>query len=307
MHLLIPACRSCIWGGTLLKSRFGKGEDLDVVAESWELSTHPDGLTLLPDGESLRDRLKREPAAGGVGVTAEGDLPILVKLIDAREPLSVQVHPDDDYAARVGQRGKTELWHVLAAEPGAWLYLGVKETVSRQELACRIEDGTVEQLLKKVPVKAGESYYIPAGTLHAIGPGCLIYEVQQSSNLTYRVYDYGRPGADGAPRPLHIKDALAVSTLTPVNTAPPGRGEESGVLVRCPCFTLRRLTVVTRAELSAPADRFCHLLCVSGSLAVDAGAGRIEISAGGSVFLCAGEHAVLEGTGTLLAAFAGEV
>ena len=176
-------------------------------------------------------------------------------------------HPDDAYAARVGQRGKTELWHVLEAAEEACLYLGVAQDLTREELERRIAENTVEEVLKKVSVTAGESYFIPAGTLHAIGAGCLIYEVQQSSNLTYRVYDYGRVGADGKPRQLHIEDALAVSTLTFVDTTPPGRNEADGTIVCCPYFTLREVAVEGEKDWAAPEDSFCHLLCVEGEIA----------------------------------------
>ena len=300
MYLLNGACKDYLWGGTLLKERYGKGEELDIVAESWELSTHNDGLTLLPDGTSLRAYLQNNPAAGGNRV-ADGDLPLLVKLIDARKPLSVQVHPDDAYAARVGQRGKTELWHVLDAAPDAYLYLGLSRPVSREELAERIAHNTVEEILKKVPVHKGESYYIPAGTLHAIGAGCLIYEVQQSSNLTYRVYDYGRLGTDGKPRQLHIEDALAVTNRNLVDTTPPKGNEADGTIVSCPYFTLREVAVAGAAEFSAPHNSFCHLLCAEGEVTV---AGMV-LRAGMGAFLCADETVSLQGSGKLLAVSAG--
>ncbi len=300
MYLLNGACKDYLWGGTLLKERYGKGKELDIVAESWELSTHNDGLTLLPDGTSLRAYLQNNPAAGGNRV-ADGDLPLLVKLIDACKPLSVQVHPDDAYAARVGQRGKTELWHVLDAAPDAYLYLGLSRPVSREELAERIAHNTVEEILKKVPVHKGESYYIPAGTLHAIGAGCLIYEVQQSSNLTYRVYDYGRLGADGKPRQLHIEDALAVTNRNLVDTTPPKGKEADGIIVSCPYFTLREVAVAGAAEFSAPHNSFCHLLCAEGEVTV---AGEV-LRAGMGAFLCADETVSLQGSGKLLAVSAG--
>ena len=302
MLLLESACKDYLWGGTLLKERYGKGGDLDIVAESWELSTHPDGLTKLSGGEeSLRDYLKAHPAAGGAKVNSEGDLPVLVKLIDARKPLSVQVHPDDAYAARVGQRGKTELWHVLDATPDAYLYLGLNTPVSREELEGRIADNTVEEILKKVPVHAGESYYIPAGTLHAIGAGCLIYEVQQSSNLTYRVYDYGRVGADGKPRQLHIEDALAVTNLNLVDTTPPCGNAADGTIVACPYFTLREVVAAGRMEISAPCDSFCHLLCVEGEVTIEGQVLRV----GMGTFLSADETVSVQGSGKLLAVSAG--
>jgi len=299
MFLLEPVCKDYLWGGSLLTERFGKGVGMPVVAESWELSTHPDGLTCMADGSgSLRDYLRKNPEAGGTAVTTDGDLPILVKLIDARKPLSVQVHPDDAYAAHVGQRGKTELWHVLEATPEAYLYLGVSRPVSREEFEDRIRNNTVEGVLKKVPVKTGESYYIPAGMLHAIGPGCLIYEVQQSSNLTYRVYDYGRVGVDGKPRQLHIEDALAVSVLSPVDTVPPGK--RSGTIVDCPYFVLQEAEISGETVFSAGEDSFCHLFCVEGAVAVSKADCELTLSVGAGLFLDAGGTVVLKGKGRLL-------
>lgn len=315
MFLLEPVYKDYIWGGTLLARRFGKGVGMPAVAESWELSTHRDGLTRLPDGQPLRDYLAEHPGVGGKSVGQDGQLPILVKLIDAQKPLSVQVHPDDEYAGRTaGERGKTELWHVLDAAPGAFLYLGVNRPVTREELESRIRDNTVEEILCKVPVHPGESYFVPAGMLHAIGAGCLICEVQESSNLTYRVYDYGRVGADGKPRPLHIQDALAVVRLTPTDTTPPGGGGaerngglQSRTIVRCPYFTLCELTVATDAFYSAPMDSFCHLICVEGGATAIQNEMRLSLPAGTSLFLNAGETVTLQGSGRLLAVSAGAI
>lgn len=302
MFLLEPVYKDYLWGGTALRERYGKGLDLPLVAESWELSTHPDGLTRLAGtGETLRDK---------VGT----DLPILVKLIDAHKPLSVQVHPDDAYAARTaGERGKTELWYVVAAEEGAYLYLGFKGPVTKEELESAIRENRVEELLDKVPVHAGESWFIPAGMLHAIGPGCLIYEVQESSNLTYRVYDYGRRDAQGRPRPLHIADALAVATLAPVSTTPPGAEEAkrqgavtSRTVVRCPYFSLWDLQLDGQSRLSAPQEGFLHLLCLEGSCTLSQESERLTLKAGGGAYLPAGEGAALEGQATLLAVAPGE-
>ena len=303
MYLLEPVYKDYLWGGTALQERYGKGAGMPVVAESWELSTHPDGLTRLAgDGRTLREVLG-------------GELPILVKLIDAQKPLSVQVHPDDDYAMRTaGQRGKTELWYVVDAAEGAYLYLGLKRPVTREELERAIGDNTVEALLNRVPVHAGESYYIPAGMLHAIGPGCLIYEVQESSNLTYRVYDYGRVDAQGKPRALHIADALAVAALSPVPTTPPGAGaaESCGgarrrTVVCCPYFFLREVRLSGQAVLQAPADSFCHLLCTEGSAAAVQGGTRLSLPAGAGLFLMPRECASLEGEAVLLEVFPGTV
>lgn len=302
MFLLEPVYKDYLWGGTALRERYGKGKGLPLVAESWELSTHPDGLTRLAGtGETLREAVGE-------------DLPILVKLIDAHKPLSVQVHPDDAYAARTaGERGKTELWYVVAAEKDAYLYLGLKRPATKEELEAAIRENRVEELLNKVPVHAGESWYIPAGTLHAIGPGCLIYEVQESSNLTYRVYDYGRLDAQGRPRALHIADALAVATLAPVSTTPPGAEEgprqgpvHSRTVVRCPYFSLWELRLDGESHLAAPREGFLHLLCLEGRCTLCQGKERLTLAAGGGAFLRSGEAAALAGKAVLLAVAPGQ-
>lgn len=303
MFLLKPAAKDYLWGGTLLQRRFGKGKGLDIVAESWELSTHPDGLTLIEENNiSLREYLRNNPQAAGFAAE-DGDIPILVKLIDAQKPLSVQVHPNDEYAARSGQRGKTEIWYVMDAAPDAYLYLGVSRPVTRADLEECIKNNTVESILKKVPVKAGECYFIPAGMLHAIGAGCVIYEVQQSSNITYRVYDYGRKGADGKPRQLHIQEALEVAALEPVDTTPPGK--EDGVLVDCPYFRIEEMEIPGEIVLNVPGDRFCHSFCLEGSVALSGQDCVLTMTAGTGAFIKAGQTVRISGKGRILAAYPG--
>lgn len=315
MFLLTPAYKQYLWGGTTLSERFGKDASLPLIAESWELSVHPDGPSRIasgPDcGRTLRDYLLEHPTCAGGA--PEDPLPVLIKLIDAQKPLSVQVHPDDAYAYRnAGERGKTELWHILEAKSGAFLYLGLNREIARAELSRRIADGTVEEVLRRIPVQAGESYYVPAGMLHAIGAGIVLYEIQESSNQTYRVYDYGRLDAAGKPRPLHIESALAVARLSPSDTTPPGQsdwqaaqGAEARTIVRCPHFTLREIALSGRTEVSASAGDFLHLLCVSGRAQAAQGAERLLLSRGEGLFLPAGEGVALEGNARLIAASRG--
>ena len=304
MFLLKPAVKDYIWGGTLLQQRFQKGPGMDIVAETWELSTHPDGLTQMEEQNiSLRDYLRKYPEAAGISAEVDGDIPILIKLIDAQKPLSVQVHPNDAYASKIGQRGKTELWYVMDAAPDAYLYLGVTRPVTRVEFEERIRQNTVEEILKKVPVKPGDCYFIPAGMLHAIGSGCLIFEVQQSSNLTYRVYDYGRVGPDGKQRQLNIQDALEVSILEPVDTSPPGA--ENGVLVDCPYFRLEEIPVSGNIQFHVPQDCFCHGFCLGGSVVLSGQEGELHMAEGTGVFLKSGETVTLSGNGQFLATYPG--
>jgi len=198
-----PIFKDYLWGGTRLKEIYNKDIPFAIGAESWEASVHPNGLSVIANGE-----LAGKPLADVVG----GDFPLLFKLIDARDNLSVQVHPNDDFAAKFenGSLGKTELWYVLEAEPGSQLVYGLKENVTKESFKSAIERGEVESQLQFVNVKKGDCFFIPAGLVHAIGAGILIAEIQQNSDTTYRVYDYKRVGADGKPRELHVDKSLEV-------------------------------------------------------------------------------------------------
>ena len=219
--LLSPAAKDYIWGGTRLREEYHKNIDITPLAETWECSTHPDGPSVVRSGAfagmKLGDVLRVHPEFIGTHprVTEAGGLPVLIKFIDAARDLSVQVHPSDAYA-RVhehGQLGKTEMWYVLEAAPGASLVYGFRQDLSREQLAAALADGTVEKYLQKVEIHRGDVFLIEAGTVHAIGAGAMIVEIQESSNLTYRMYDYHRLGKDGKPRELHIEKALDVVDL----------------------------------------------------------------------------------------------
>ncbi len=220
-YQLIPACKDYLWGGQRLKTDFGIQSDLDPLSEAWVLSCHPDGPSVLADGPCAGMTLtayleKAGKEALGTACQSFENFPMLIKLIDAKKDLSIQVHPSDEYALKnEGQYGKTEMWVVLDAEPGAFLYYGFDREVSLEEFSRRVEDGTLTEVLRKAPVKAGDVFFIPSGTLHAIGAGLVIAEIQQNSNVTYRVFDYGRLGPDGKPRPLHVEKALEVTDRRP--------------------------------------------------------------------------------------------
>ena len=218
---LVPECKDNIWGGVKLKEKYGKQTDKDPVAESWELSFHKDGPTRLANGKTLQE----EVTAKELGRNCDGFpfFPMLVKLIDAKQDLSVQVHPSDAYALEhENSFGKTEMWYIVEAEKGAGIYLGFKKDVTQEEYETAIKENTLTDLLNFFEVKAGDCYFIPSGTIHAIATGCLICEIQQNSNLTYRVYDYGRRDKNGNLRELHVEKALKVTDLqkyeyTPLN------------------------------------------------------------------------------------------
>ena len=206
-----------IWGGYKIHELLHKDTGtLPRVAESWEVSTHPAGKSIVENG-AFRGKTLNEYfdqigwGTAGRYAARNHQLPILIKYIDAKENLSIQVHPNDKYARKhEGDNGKNEMWFVLAADEGAFIYLGFSRDVTKEEIKRRIADNTLEEVLNRVEVKPNEAFYIPAGTVHAIGAGCLICEVQQTSNVTYRIYDYGRTDENGNPRELHVKKALDV-------------------------------------------------------------------------------------------------
>lgn len=296
---LLPACKDYLWGGTRLINDYGKRYDGARLAETWELSCHPDGPSVLADGsdagETLAAYLAAHPAALGERGRKFAEFPVLIKLIDAARDLSIQVHPDDAYArAHEGQNGKTEMWYVLSAAPDAFLYCGFARDISRDELARRIADNTLPEVLRRVSVKAGDAVFIPAGTIHAICHGIVVAEVQQSSNVTYRVCDYGRLGADGRPRALHIAQALDVTRRTagvPVL-------DFGGHLARCEYFTVDLLAAPQ--ETVCGAASFLSLLILNGEGEVCCGGETAAVKKGDSLFLPAGSGEVRL-TGTLRA------
>ncbi len=215
--LLKPAGKDYLWGGHRLKDDFSKEIDMEPLAETWECSTHPDGPSIVASGAHkgmfLTEVLKEHPEYMGTHPKTDGGLPILIKFIDAKQDLSVQVHPDDEYARKYehGSLGKTEMWYVLDATKNARLVYGFYHDISKEKLKKSLEEGTVERYLQKVKVKKDDLFYIEAGTVHAIGAGILIAEIQECSNITYRMYDYNRMDKDGKPRTLHIERALEVA------------------------------------------------------------------------------------------------
>lgn len=204
-----------LWGGDKIVRHFRRAAPPGVYAESWEVSDRPEGMSVVANGplagRSLAE-VVRELGPALLGSRVQGAaFPLLIKLIDAKQTLSVQVHPDDDAAARFGGEAKTEMWFALQADPGAFVYNGIKDGTTEASFRAALAAGTVESLLRKVPVQAGQSIYIPGGRMHAIGAGCLLLEVQQNSNTTYRVYDWDRRGPDGRARELHIEQAMRVT------------------------------------------------------------------------------------------------
>ena len=280
---LKPAGKDYLWGGRRLNDDYAKNIDMTPLAETWECSTHPDGPSTVSSGEFegrlLSDVLKEHPEYIGTHPQTVGELPILIKLIDAKQDLSVQVHPDDAYAHEYenGQLGKDEMWYVLDAKKDSRLIYGLNRTVTKEELSAGIADGSITKYMQKVPVHKNDVFYIKAGTIHAIGAGVLLAEVQESSNLTYRLYDYDRTDRNGHKRELHVEKALAVANLNeaekpvqPMRLLNYRRGWASEFLYRCKYFQTERILLNTeriREMVTVQTDSlsFMVMLCLEGS------------------------------------------
>ena len=285
--LLSPAFKDYLWGGTRLKEEFGKKSDLDIVAESWELSTHKDGQSVVASGEfagmTLGEFVEKNPSVLGENCKKFEFFPILIKFIDAKDNLSIQVHPDDEYALKnTGGYGKTEMWYILDCEEGASLYYGFKEEITKEQFKKSIEDNTLLEYLNKVEVKKGDVYFIEAGTVHAIGKGIVICEIQQNSNTTYRVYDYDRRDAQGNARELHVEKALEVSV-----TKPPMEYKQANenVLAKCKYFTVEKADVDGEMEFVIDETSFKSVIVTDGEGTLALGDYEMQIKKGDSIFI----------------------
>ncbi len=273
---LKPATRSYIWGGTKLKEQWGKESEQDTIAECWELSMYTDSESIVDDPAFYQYTLgklqQNYPELFGDKVNDYAKFPILIKLLDATADLSVQVHPDDLYAmAREGGAlGKSEVWYIAEAEKGSAIYYGFNRDTNVEEVKTAIENDTITDLLNKVEVKAGDYFYVPAGTVHALLKGVTVIEVQQSSDLTYRLYDYGRKDKNGNPRKLHLKQALEVlnynkGVLPPENpTKMLASGAKVKVLTRNGYFTTKEVSIENGEYLIYSDDSFVTFTVANG-------------------------------------------
>lgn len=286
--LLAPAAKDYLWGGSRLNDDFGKQIPVSPLAETWECSTHSDGQSVLAaTGEHLGEVLAAHPEFLGTHplqlTGGRPELPILIKLIDAKQDLSVQVHPDDAYAMRVEHSlGKTEMWYVLDAGVDSTLIYGFNQDMNEARLRAALGDGTVGRYLNHVPIHRDDLFYIEAGTVHAIGAGALVAEIQESSNLTYRLYDYDRMDKDGNKRPLHIDKALEVANLRssvaprqPMRVLRYKNGCAGELLIRCKYFQVERVLLNTEVHrklacFQTGANSFHALLCVEGCGSISA-------------------------------------
>lgn len=285
---ILPAFKDYLWGGNRLESEFGFKSGFDKTAEAWILSSHADGDNVIENGEfkgeTLRNILSEHPEFIKKGNTA--DFPILIKFIDAKDNLSIQVHPDEDYAVKnEGDHGKTEAWYILDADEDAELILGFKNIISKEELKEAVENDTILESVNSVKVKKGEIYFIPSGTMHAIGKGILICEIQQNSNVTYRLYDYGRL-QNGKKRPLHVEKALDVLDFTPYQLDN-SYDENADVinLVTCDIFILNKLNVKGEKSRIADENSFVSLVCAEGNGTLTLDGNAYDIKKGDSYFI----------------------
>jgi mannose-6-phosphate isomerase len=288
-----PATKDYIWGGTKFK-QWGKESPYEKIAECWELSFNPESPTLIDggplDGTPLYKAATKEDLGANCGKFEF--FPVLIKFIDSDSNLSVQVHPSDEYALKnEGQYGKTEMWYIIEARPHAGLYVGFKRDVTEDEVERKLRDGTILDLLNFVEVKPGETYFIKSGTVHAIGGGVTLMEIQQNSTLTYRLYDYNRVGKDGKPRELHIEKALKVLDFhkyAPKRFDPPLIGE-------CRYFS-SSVDDVRNTVVSASEGSFLSLSFLGGEGTI----GSLPYHNGDTFFLPAGKKAPLQGTGKVV-------
>lgn len=295
--ILKPSAKDYLWGGSRLNSCLNKNIELSPLAETWECSTHPDGESIA-FGKKLSEVLMEHPEyIGSRFYNENGQLPVLIKFIDAARDLSVQVHPDDSYAKREGQSGKSEMWYVLEAEDGAGIVYGLNRDVTKDEIRAAVAGGTIGKYLSRVPVKKDDAFFIKAGTIHAIGAGCLIAEIQQNSNLTYRLYDYNRVDKNGKIRELHVEKALDVACLKggkgierPMRVLRYGRGYASELLCRCRYFEVHRILVNTLMTEELPQIKTCGLsfnalLCTAGGGALEFNGKTLDFKKGDCIFV----------------------
>lgn len=299
INRLTPIYKDYLWGGNKLQSKYHKNDtDKEIVAESWELSTHPDGISRI-NNELLNEHLKENPQILGAKCK-ENDSPLLIKYIDAKGKVSIQVHPDDAYAKmNEHDNGKTELWYVVEADENAYIYLGLKQTITKSEFYEAISTSTITDYLNKVSVKKGNVFLVEPGTLHSIGEGCLIAEIQKKSNVTYRAYDFNRKDQNGNLRPLHIDKALEVTNLKQSNHdgLPDEIIKQTASttierLKKCDYFTVDYYAIKNKETFNVNEESFKVLMLIVGNAVVSTSDETVSLEQGESIFLSAGNYEV---------------
>ena len=291
---LKPAVKSYIWGGTNLK-KHGKESKEDVISETWELSFHDDGLSLVDSGiykgKTLKEVVKKDDL--GTNVSAFTFFPCLIKLIDSASPLSVQVHPSDEYALKnENSYGKTEMWYILDHEKDAGIYVGFKNNETQSDVEKALNNGTILDKLNFFKVKKGECYFIKSGTIHAIGKGVTLIEIQQNSNLTYRLYDYNRKDKNGNTRELHISKALKVidyNKYVPITF-------NEGIIGTCKYFTSKKVEFKNEYVIENDEKSFSSITFINGLGTVN----DIKFKKYDTFFVPANKKAIIKGNGEFI-------
>ena len=291
--------KTVVWGGEKIAPFKGVQTDQHNIGESWELSGVKGNESVVANGPlaghtitELACQYKEVLLGKKVYETTGTEFPLLIKFIDARDDLSVQVHPDDTLAGarHNGSKGKTEMWYVVQADEGAHLMAGLSRQTTPQEYESKVNDNTVTEILKDYKVREGDTFFIPAGRVHSIGKGCFIAEIQQTSDITYRIYDFGRLGLDGKPRELHTelaKDAIDYTVLDDYRTHYPQVTDSENTLVSCKYFTtsLFDLSQSVTKDI-ASLDSFLIAICIDGQGTISDGHGNtIQIRKGETILL----------------------
>ncbi len=297
---LNPYISETIWGGRKLINDFNIKTEKANAAEGWMLSCLTDGSSTVVNGEFsgklLPEVIGTNPEWCGTNVKKFKEFPVLIKFIDAMDNLSVQVHPTKEYCEKTGRgRSKTECWYIIDADEDAYLLLGFKDKISDETFKKSIEDGNLTDYVGKVPVKPGDFFFIDSGTLHAICKGVLLAEVQESSNTTYRIFDYNRVGKDGKPRELHVADATAVTKLEKYSQQVVAQTDDKKkLLADCELFKVWNYTVEGEFSDFCDGDSFVSLLIMSGSGELSVNGDKLALNKGDSIFIPAssGEYVI---------------
>jgi len=293
-----PILKTIVWGGEKIAPYKGIETTQSHIGESWELSGVAGNESIVSEGPlkgrsiaSLVKEYKGELVGKHVYENTADEFPLLIKFIDAQKDLSIQVHPNDELAAERhnGSKGKTEMWYVVAADPGAHLLAGLKEKITPEEYAAKVADGSITDVLARYDVKPGDVFFLPAGRIHAICSGCFIAEIQQTSDITYRIFDYNRPGLDGKPRQLHTeqaKDAIDYTVYPDYRTEYSPEENEEVELVNCRYFTtsVYDLSLPFAKDLSS-IDSFMVVMCLSGEGSMEVDGEEVSLHQGETVLI----------------------
>lgn len=287
-----PIFKDRVWGGRRLEQLYGKALPPGVpIGESWEITDRPEGVSVITNGplagRDLRWLMEHHPRELlGDSRPCAGRFPLLVKILDAQEKLSLQVHPPAHKAAELRGEPKTEMWYVADATPDADLFVGLRRGATRAEFERRIQDGSVAECFHRIPVKRGDSMFLPSGRVHALGAGNVIFEIQQNSDTTYRVFDWNRVGLDGKPRELHIPQALASidfadfePALAPAEWRAVGAAQTRR-LAECDLFTVDLLQFSTPGEMLLDGNRVRVIAATEGELSVSDGGTEVRLRPG---------------------------